>query len=1556
MAQNNASDPLHSSRVLAIMEQFEQAWRNGGQPDLALFLPADAAGLEVLLPLVHIDLEQRLKAGERARVEDYLLRFPVLGEDDHAVWQLIEAEYQLRRLREPDLQWDEYGQRFPRFGPTQMDSPPSPSLHPAVALLVSIPGYDIQGILGRGGMGIVYRAHHRQLDRPVALKTIKTGAGASPEELERFQSEARAVARLHHPHIVQIFEVGQSEGQPFFSLEYVTGGSLVDKLNATPQPPHDSARLVETLARAIEHAHQHGIVHRDLKPHNVLLTATGEIKITDFGLAKKLDVEDGHTLPGAILGTPSYMAPEQAAGRTREIGPATDVWALGAILYEMLTGRPPFKGTSPWETIEQVQHTEPAAPSQLQPAIPRDIETICLKCLQKESARRYASALELADDLRRFLNGEPIRARRAGPVERLVKWVRRQPLAAGLVAATLFLVLALTWGGISQFYRGKLQDALETETGLRKQTATALSEVERQRQLVGKFAGQLREHSVQLDVLSGMRLLDEGDSQGALAWFANALELEAGDPQRDPERELPHRIRLDAIQRHVPRLSRLWRHDNICCAALSADERFVATGGADKVAHLWNVKTGKLVKDLPHTDVVYQVWFSPNGKKLATASGDGKVWIWSVNEGELLACLPFTGPVWDLAFKILTRDAWKEKEKEEEDFEIRFAREDPIRVTSDNQLIKLTFRTQGFEMGRVRWRRSWQTTLTYQMVRTDQGFRLIQKGEPNPLPINPETMQPIKMSAPQVFERRTLIRLLQRILQPEYSLNDGEPLRFFSFNPARLHRLDQTLAVIHVAFSPDGRRVVTAGVDSTARLWNLSDGQQPVTLDHRGRVFLSRFSRNGRFVLTASFDGTARLWEVPQGPEKLVLRHDGEGIVRVALPDRGRMLLTAGADGTARRWDPKTGQSLRAPLDCGKGLSQVVFSPDGRRFLAVGTSNTATLWDLETDASVPLLKPPAGAVPQRNPVNPAVLHASFSNDGRWIVATGIDRSARIWDGKTGAVLKLLSHSAPVEHAAFSADGRWLATVSRVQISLDQYEQITVWDTGSWSKIGEPWRLAPSVVTVCFSPDGRRILTTGTNGAAQVCDHAGKLVFPPLAHQGALTFAVFSPDGKKLVTTSADGASRVWDAETGAPLTPFLRHPGSVNHAAFTSDGRFVATAATGVARVWDAATGEAVTPWLRHERVVDWILFRPDGRGLFTASLDGTIREWDLRRDDGPVRDLVTRALVNSRFQLTPNLQIVPMPIPELQRCCEESLRDLESSPERVLAWHRIEAEACEGDQHWLAAVWHLDRLIALQPDDSRLRLRRAEAHLELGDVKSAVADWQNVVEFRSSDVQVQQGLETLRHALTRVLHQRFESTIRAERSPFKIQLEPDRQNRAYRDGEEVGLKVSSEQTGHLYLFRCDADNRLVCLFPSSSHQNSRIEAEQTLTLRFRVTQPHGPQIFKALVSREPLKGLPLEALTKEKSFSLGKIPEAFDRLAACNEELQRRPGTWAEQSTTIAVGTQTILFPTRRNPQAKKSEAKWQGLSRPPLQPSNRPGDPMPAAEPIKKAPMKTG
>jgi hypothetical protein len=310
-----------------------------------------------------------------------------------------------------------------------------------------IAGYEILGELGRGGMGVVYTARQVGLQRVVALKMILPQARLSLEQLERFRREAEAAARLQHPHIVQIHEIGAQVDRPYFSLEFVEGGSLDKKLAGTPQPPRTAAALLETLARAMHYAHERGVVHRDLKPANVLLTVDGVPKIGDFGLAKQLDAEMDHTQSGAILGTASYMAPEQALGQKQKIGPLSDVYALGAILYEMLTGRPPFRGTTLLETLEQVRSEEPVPPKRLQPGVLRDLETICLKCLHKEPGKRYPSALALAEDPRRFSNGEPIQARPVGAPERLWRWCRRKPALAGLVlvAITAFITVTGLW-------------------------------------------------------------------------------------------------------------------------------------------------------------------------------------------------------------------------------------------------------------------------------------------------------------------------------------------------------------------------------------------------------------------------------------------------------------------------------------------------------------------------------------------------------------------------------------------------------------------------------------------------------------------------------------------------------------------------------------------------------------------------------------------------------------------------------------------------------------------------------------------------------------------------------------------------------------------------------------------------------------------------------------------------------------------------------------------------------------------------------------------------------
>jgi serine/threonine protein kinase len=380
-------------RLEEICASFEAAWQAGGRPRVEEFIgPASGPEYPTLVrELVALDVHYRRRAGESPISADYAGRFTGVDPGDWA------SVFPVQPAAETVSQEQRQGR------------PSGPSGVPD-----GIDGYAVEAELGRGAMGVVYRARQLALGRTVALKMILAGDHASEQERARFRQEAEAIARLSHPNIVQIHEVGEHDGLPFLALEFCPGGSLADRLDGTPLPPGEAARLVETLARAMQPAHEAQVVHRDLKPANVLLSADGTPKVTDFGLARKLDaatVDLAATRPGAVLGTPSYMAPEQAGGRSGEVGPAADVYALGAILYECLTGRPPFKAATLHETLLQVTADEPVPPRQLQSQTPRDLETIVQKCLRKEPAQRYGSAAELADDLSRQQRGEPIRAR-----------------------------------------------------------------------------------------------------------------------------------------------------------------------------------------------------------------------------------------------------------------------------------------------------------------------------------------------------------------------------------------------------------------------------------------------------------------------------------------------------------------------------------------------------------------------------------------------------------------------------------------------------------------------------------------------------------------------------------------------------------------------------------------------------------------------------------------------------------------------------------------------------------------------------------------------------------------------------------------------------------------------------------------------------------------------------------------------------------------------------------------------------------------------------------------
>jgi hypothetical protein len=393
---------------------------------------------------------------------------------------------------------------------------------------------------------------------------ILAGAHADAIASLRFQAEAEAVARLQHANVVQIHAIGETDGLPFFEMEYVGGGSLDRAIAGTPWPARRAAALVEPLARAIAEAHRLGLIHRDLKPGNILLATDGTPKITDFGLAKSLNLDSGLTGTGAILGTPSYMAPEQAEGKAKRVGPLADVYALGTILYELLTGRPPFKGATVLETLEQVKSAEPVPPSRLVPGVPRDLETIGLKCLQKEPARRHPSAESLAEDLRRFLAGEPILARRTGPAERYWRWCRRNPMLAGAVGAAAIALVAVAV--VSALYAADRASYATRLADEGRRTRTALGELNLQ------FANLALER--------GRNSCEQGEVSNGLLWMVEGLDYAT----KEHDDALQHAARADLaiMQRQLPTLRAVFSHRAAVTAAFSPDGKTILTGSSER--------------------------------------------------------------------------------------------------------------------------------------------------------------------------------------------------------------------------------------------------------------------------------------------------------------------------------------------------------------------------------------------------------------------------------------------------------------------------------------------------------------------------------------------------------------------------------------------------------------------------------------------------------------------------------------------------------------------------------------------------------------------------------------------------------------------------------------------------------------------------------------------------------------------------------------------------------------------------------------------------------------
>jgi WD40 repeat protein len=1063
--------------------------------------------------------------------------------------------------------------------------PPAGEPAPAVP---AVPGYEILGELGRGGMGVVYRARQTKLNRVVALKMVLAGGHAGADELARFRSEAEAVASLQHSNIVQIHEVGDTEGRPYFSLEFCAGGSLADKLDGTPWPPQPAARLVETLARAVQAAHERGIVHRDLKPANVLLTADGQPKVTDFGLAKRLGQGAGHTRTGATIGTPSYMAPEQAGGRGKDVGPAADVYALGAILYELVAGRPPFRAATPLDTILQVVGEEPVPLRQLQSRVPRDLETVCHKCLQKDPAKRYGSARELAEDLDRYLAGEPILARPVGRAERLWRWCRRNPAlatAAGLaVAATLATLSTLTVAVvmITPSRNEAIQLAAankglaDDKSALAAQYATTAFREQGLRE-------QAERDAAHLGFEQSCAQMATDPVRGVLGL---ARDLDAAQRARDKQLELSIRSQLAGWGRSVHALRAIWPGG--MGIAFSRDS-MVAVTAAGKVARLWDTTTGEPAgPPLLHDAGLSMVALSPDGTLALTGEIAGPdAWLWQARTGKRIRTLFHGGEMRAVAFSTDGKTAMTASA----DGTIRLieassgkARFWPLRQDAPVQAV--AFRTDGkaVVVGSMKG--------TAQLWDTTTGKRI------GPALRHGKNVMAVAFSP----DGKTVLTGDEDHTAQLWNAATGRPI-----GPRLWHQASVTVAVV----SPDGKTVLTND-GPAARLWDVATGR-PIgrPLQHKQTIAAAAFSPDGTLILTGSYDNTARLWDAATGmPAGPALQHQ-RLVTAVAFAPNGKTFLTQSFDRTAQLWDVAAGQPIRPPLSLPQQMLLILavgFSWDGKPLTVTCNETSTQLRDGTTGRPLgPPLPEQAGCL-------------DWSPDGKVIVTDASLEGAQRWESATGKPIgPPLPHKGQVTTVAFSPDGRLLATGA-------EDGTLRLWEARTGKPIGRPLRHDSRVTSMAFSPDGKTVLTGTFDHAARLWDVATGTAFgPAMRHQGQVWGVAFRPDGKVIVTGSHDKAARQWDVATGKQIGPPMLHEDVVSSVAFHPDGRTIVTGSRDhTARLWDAATGKQIGPPLQHHAPVLAVRFSPDGTTILTGSRDNTVRMWEAvaprRGDVGEVR------------------------------------------------------------------------------------------------------------------------------------------------------------------------------------------------------------------------------------------------------------------------------------------------------------------------------------------------